>query len=878
MFDEYVYEINTNSDKTKSQFNYEILDGSEELLRDYKQATHAIDAINRLAKDEAGPFFLALGVSKPHIDWVVPQKYYDLYTLTGEEGKIQVELPATFPDDLSDVPQFMRDQIKPLHEEVLEAGVWKEMIHAYLATISFADAMIGRVLNALDESGLAENTAIVLWSDHGYHLGDKETWGKFTLWEETARAPLIVVDPDVEVPADGQRVDQVVELLDIFPTILELAGVAPAPWAEGDSLVPLLDDPAADWDNVAVTQMFGSFSVRTDRYRYTRYEDGSEELYHIENESAPDESDPYEWVNLADDPDFASEKAEMIGHLADYGAEHSVFFDFGAGAVVGTTGDDVLVQGEVTATLTGLAGNDTYIIHDATVSIVEEVGEGTDTVLTGVDFTLPDHVENLFAKPSHGVKVLTGNELDNVIGGGREIHGLGGNDRISGYKGDDLLEGDDGNDTLDGGSGADTLDGGAGDDVLIGDSGIDVLSGGAGDDLLEGGGGRDTLDGGDGSDTASYEGSKARVIVSLADGRGRGAAATGDVLVAVENLIGSPFDDDLAGDSGSNMLVGGDGADTLDGGFGNDMLLGGSGNDTILGGSGNDTVNGNVGGDSISGGDGADSLKGGGSGANTVSGGDGDDTVAGGVGADSLDGGAGNDRLTGFRGSDILDGGAGDDTIIAGADADTALGGAGNDRVSGNNGDDVLTGGDGHDRVSGNDGDDSVNGEGGNDRVEGGSGEDTVRGGIGDDVLTGGNGKDLLQGEAGNDSLYANAGDDSLDGGAGNDILLGGFGNDTLEGGENDDLLSGERGNDVLTGGPGADGFILTGNFDNDTITDFDLDEGDQIANQNGDRGVKDVQFIAGEGYRVDFTKTTDFLTVETLVADQDLEDYLWAL
>ena len=156
--------------------------------------------------------------------------------MTGEEGKIQVELPATFPDDLSDVPQFMRDQIKPLHDEVLEAGVWKEMIHAYLATISFADAMIGRVLNALDESGLAENTAIVLWSDHGYHLGEKETWGKLTLWEETARAPLIVVDPDVEVPADGQRVDQVVELLDIFPTILELAGVAPAPWAEGENI------------------------------------------------------------------------------------------------------------------------------------------------------------------------------------------------------------------------------------------------------------------------------------------------------------------------------------------------------------------------------------------------------------------------------------------------------------------------------------------------------------------------------------------------------------------------------------------------------------------------------------------------------------------
>jgi arylsulfatase A-like enzyme len=119
-------------------------------------------------------------VSKPHIDWVVPQEYYDLYTLTGEEGKIQVELPTTFPDDLSDVPQFMLDRIGSMHDQVLDAGVWLEMIRAYLASISFADAMIGRVLDALDQSGLTDNTAIVLWSDHGYHLGEKEDWGKLT--------------------------------------------------------------------------------------------------------------------------------------------------------------------------------------------------------------------------------------------------------------------------------------------------------------------------------------------------------------------------------------------------------------------------------------------------------------------------------------------------------------------------------------------------------------------------------------------------------------------------------------------------------------------------------------------------------------------------
>lgn len=762
------------ADTTSNPFKYELYNGNPENLRDYKQATEAVEFLTSYKEGVSNPFFLSLGVHKPHADWVVPQKYYDLYTLTGEEGKIQVELPTIDPDDLSDIPNFMLNRVDATHEAVLEAGVWTEIMQAYLASISFADAMIGRVLEALEESGLAENTTIVLWSDHGRHFGDKAMWGKFTLWEEASRAPLTIVDPDVGSP--GQTVDQVVELLDIFPTILDLAGVAAVPWAEGDSLVPLLRDPNAGWENVAITQMYGSYSVRTEHFRYIRYEDGSEELYDIVN-------DPHQWKNLAGEASHAADKTQMVAKLQAYAEDHSVVLDFGQTTSVGSDGDDVLVQGANTRSLAGGRGDDVYILNDPNVVIVEMEGQGVDRVVVGTDFVLPDSVENLWAKGQPRAAIV-GNELDNEIVGGREIHGRRGDDRILGGAQDILLFGERDNDTLDGGSGEDTIFGGSGDDVLlggghndelwggagddfadggwgdesirggdghdqlVGGSGKDTLRGGLGDDILEGGSGKDILDGGKGVDTASYAGSNKAVVVNLGDNSASGGHAAGDTFVSIENLEGSSSNDELTGDDNTNVLWGNAGNDTLDGGGGGDVLLGNGGDDVIDGGDGNDSLIGNRG----------------------------DDTLAGGNGNDTLDGGDGEDVLWG------------------------------------NGGDDDLQGGDGNDLLRGN---------WGNDRLEGGWGNDTLLGGEGDDPL-----------------LRGRGGADLIKGGDGNDFLVGNTGNDTLKGGDGNDQLYGSTDDDILTGGKGSDFFGFRDGHGMDIITDFNPAAGDKIVLRDYDAGI----------------------------------------
>lgn len=260
----------------------------------------------QLNTPSAGSRFVAVGIYRPHLPWYVPQKYFDMHPLES------IELPDVPEDDLADVPSSALNHMRAneTHQWVLEhEGVWQQAVQGYLASVSFADAMVGRVLDALEKSGRADHTIIVLWGDHGFHLGEKERWRKMTLWEESARVPLIIVAPGVTRP--GTRTNQAVSLLDVYPTLTELAGLAPPEQLEGRSLAPLLREPDRDWDEVPVTVYgYGNYSVRDDRYRYIVYSDGAEELY-------DHATDPNEWTNLAADSELAAVKARLAAAIPE---------------------------------------------------------------------------------------------------------------------------------------------------------------------------------------------------------------------------------------------------------------------------------------------------------------------------------------------------------------------------------------------------------------------------------------------------------------------------------------------------------------------------------------------------------------------------------
>lgn len=274
---------------TKRNFDAAPLDINEALMPDYKVASWAVDF---LEKEQTDPFFLAVGMFRPHIPWFNPKKYFDMYS----DADIQV--PEVTPDDLEDLSEIARKWAvdrSSRHDLVKELGIWQDLVQAYLASITFADAQIGRVLDALEKSPYADNTIIVLWSDHGYHLGEKEHWHKFTLWERSTRVPFVIFNPKTTVP--GLVCEQPVSLMDLFPSLIELCGLPKLPQIEGQgkSIVPILQQPDIDWPYAAITTHGqNNHSVRSRHYRYIRYSDGSEELY-------DHRSDPNEWKNLVGD-------------------------------------------------------------------------------------------------------------------------------------------------------------------------------------------------------------------------------------------------------------------------------------------------------------------------------------------------------------------------------------------------------------------------------------------------------------------------------------------------------------------------------------------------------------------------------------------------
>lgn len=281
-------------------WDYGAFPAMDEEMGDYQLARAAAE---QLGRKHDQPFFLAVGFFRPHVPLHVPQKWFDLY------DPAKLTLPKAPPEDMADIPEsevLRTEAIAPDHAEVLAAGKWRDYVHAYLACISFVDHCVGLVADAAAAGPQRNNTVVVLWSDHGFHLGEKQHWAKRTLWAESTRTPLMICAPGIR---PGQQTDAPAGLIDIFPTLNELCGLPAKTGLEGRSLVPLLHEPDAQWERPIVsTWLPNNHAVIDRRWRYIRYADGAEELYDYR-------TDPGEFTNLAQRPELARVKADLARWL-----------------------------------------------------------------------------------------------------------------------------------------------------------------------------------------------------------------------------------------------------------------------------------------------------------------------------------------------------------------------------------------------------------------------------------------------------------------------------------------------------------------------------------------------------------------------------------
>lgn len=291
---------------------------TDEQMPDYESAQWL--AAQLLAKHDK-PFFMAGGFLRPHVPWHVPQKWFDMHPLES------ISLPAFLENDLDDVPDIAKavseHPMMPTTQWAIENGEWKNMVQAYLASVSFVDSCVGIVLDALEKSDYAENTAIVLWGDHGYSIGEKSKFAKMTLWERATRTPLIIKPPKNQNTIQGRQTSHApVSLLDLYPTLLKMTGLPQNPQNQGNDISSLLSNPNKEWAHAAVTT-YGpnNHAVRTQRYRYIQYEDGSEELYDHQQDSD-------EWHNLASDARYHDVKLSLRKHLPENPASWSMMSNY----------------------------------------------------------------------------------------------------------------------------------------------------------------------------------------------------------------------------------------------------------------------------------------------------------------------------------------------------------------------------------------------------------------------------------------------------------------------------------------------------------------------------------------------------------------------
>src|SRR4051812_3683185 len=272
----------------------------DEDMPDYTVVSYGLE---KLKEKSDRPFFLAVGIVKPPLPFAVPKKWFDMFPLDS------IELPPHRDNDLDDIPPAGVRMARPDgdHARVLKSGRWKEIVQAYLASIAFCDSQVGRLLDGLEASPYRDNTIVVLWSDHGWSLGEKSHWRKFALWEEPTRTVFAWRVPGLTQP--GGTCGRAVDFTCIYPTLCELTGQSLPTHLEGRSIVPLLKNPQAAWDFPAVTtQGFKNHAVRSDGWRYIHYANGDEELY-------DDDHDPLEYKNLAKLANFADRKTELAKWL-----------------------------------------------------------------------------------------------------------------------------------------------------------------------------------------------------------------------------------------------------------------------------------------------------------------------------------------------------------------------------------------------------------------------------------------------------------------------------------------------------------------------------------------------------------------------------------
>lgn len=759
---------------------------SEETQADDIHVGWAVDQLNNYETPQAGemPMFLSVGIIRPHAPFIAPQRFFDLYPAESLNAGGSF---AANEADLDDVSEFYKQfrLLDNYHNNLVANGLAVEFAHGYLASISYADELLGDLLDAIESNKDLANATIIVTSDNGYQLGEKLTWNKFTLWEESAKVPLYVVDPSLE---GGSTCDIPVSLLDLAPTITKLGNAKPSDLHDGEDLLEIATHPKNYVERAVVTTMIGSLSIRNQQHRLILYNDGSMELYDVV-------ADPSELTNLVSEKSQQPVIDSLLTQLNSVTTQQGATSSLTSLSVSGGPGNDALfVIGEQLAS--GGPGDDNYFVA-AGGQIVENDGEGYDTAIyAATDIEIPLGVE--FVRSS-----LYSNNLTYNIEGNSEdnrVSVLAARGWINGYGGDDLLTTGNARDRLDGGDGNDFLwTTGGRINLLVGGQGADVIIGGEREDIIHCGLTPKQLTKSASQSThGDFVLSGDVYVLTNADR----FLDNGDVELARGQVIDFhriPFvrKDGSFFVFGSELLFHGD-TDSPLSEFDIDLV--------------NSTINRLIPGDFFMASDGL---------------------------GDEVFGSNGDDLLVTTPGNDRIDSGPGNDFIFANEGDDFVTTSSGNDLVMGGGGDNTISCGPGDDKVSTLDGADSIDGGIGIDTISSGSGEDEVYGRAGDDIIrlqggddfcSSGSGDDNVECGIGNDTAHGNGGNDQLFGQGGNDNLFGGPGNDWIEGGGEDDEVSGQAGNDDLKGGPGND--MLTGGTGSDrfwfsrfqgnkTVTDF---------------------------------------------------------
>jgi arylsulfatase A-like enzyme len=283
-----------------AKYSYRATLNPDEEHIDHQVASYGVE---KLQQKHEKPFFLAVGIVKPHLPFDAPARFF-------ENLPKDIIAPDVIENDLDDIPKAGKSLAKKgEYNYYLKENAWEDVRRAYLACISWADYNIGRVLDALENSEYANNTIVIIWSDHGYHLGEKMTFKKFTLWEESTRVPFIIYDGRENQKINGRKYTGAISLINVYKTIADFVDLEVNDYVDGESLVPLLNNQSWEFSKPAITTWGrGNYSVRNKKYRYTRYFDGGEELYNHEE-------DPNEWNNLANISGYEKVKKELSPYI-----------------------------------------------------------------------------------------------------------------------------------------------------------------------------------------------------------------------------------------------------------------------------------------------------------------------------------------------------------------------------------------------------------------------------------------------------------------------------------------------------------------------------------------------------------------------------------